>query len=81
MSSSDRRSRTSPAERCHTGEGLATLSGRVFLVGDRYSIADVSIYAYPHVAEEGGSDLGRYTPTRAWLARAEEQAGYSPITA
>lgn len=57
------------------------LDGRVFLVGDRYSIADISLYAYTHVAHEGGFDLGRYASTRAWLARVEEQPGYIPITA
>jgi glutathione S-transferase len=57
------------------------LDGRLFLVGDRYSIADISLYAYTHVAHEGGFDLGRYASTRAWLARVEEQPGYVPITA
>lgn len=56
------------------------LDGRVFLVADRYSIADISLYAYTHVADEGGFDIGRYTSIRAWLARVEEQPGYIPIT-
>ena len=45
------------------------LAGRTFLVGDRYSIADISLYAYTHVAHEGGFDLGSYPAIRA-LARA-----------
>ena len=35
------------------------LAGREFLVGDRYSLADISLYAYTHVAHEGGFDLDR----------------------
>jgi glutathione S-transferase len=34
------------------------LAGRDYLVGERYSIADISLYAYTHVADEGGLDLG-----------------------
>ena len=57
------------------------LDGREFLVGGRYTIADVSLYAYTHVAEEGGFDLGRYPATRAWLERVAAQPGHAPIGA
>jgi glutathione S-transferase len=57
------------------------LSGRAFLVGDRYTIADISLYAYTHVAAEGGFDLAGYPAIRAWLDRVAEQAGHVPITA
>jgi glutathione S-transferase len=57
------------------------LSGREFLVGDRYSIADISLYAYTHVAAEGGFDLAGYPAIRAWLERVAEQPGHVPITA
>lgn len=40
-----------------------------FLVGDRYSIADVALYAYTHVAPEGGFDLTDYPAIREWLVR------------
>lgn len=40
-----------------------------FLVGDHYSIADVALYAYTHVAEEGGFELEGYPAIRAWLQR------------
>jgi len=40
-----------------------------YLVGDRYSIADVALYAYTHVAEEGGFSLADYPAIRAWLIR------------
>lgn len=40
-----------------------------YLVGDHYSIADVALYAYTHVAEEGGFVLTDYPAIRAWLQR------------
>ena len=45
------------------------LAGRSFLVGERYSLADISLYAYTHVAHEGGFDLEPYPAIRAWLDR------------
>jgi glutathione S-transferase len=45
------------------------LNGRQFLVGERYSIADIALYAYTHVADEGGFDLEPYPAIRAWLER------------
>ncbi|MCH2342297.1 glutathione S-transferase family protein [Pseudomonas sp. NPDC047963] len=42
-----------------------------YLVGERYSIADVALYAYTHVAEEGGFSLDRYPAISAWLQRVE----------
>ncbi len=40
-----------------------------YLVGDRYSIADIALYAYTHVAHEGGFDLSGYPAILAWLDR------------
>jgi glutathione S-transferase len=57
------------------------LDGREFLVGGGYSIADIALYAYTHVAEEGGFDLGRYPAIRAWIDRVAAQPGHVPITA
>ena len=51
------------------------LEGRAFLVGDRYSLADISLYAYTHVAHEGGFDLEPYPAIRAWLDRVAAQPG------
>ena len=48
--------------------------------GNRYSIADIALYAYTHVAEEGGFDLGRYPAIRAWLDRVADQPGHVLIT-
>jgi glutathione S-transferase len=57
------------------------LAGRDFLVGGRYSIADVSLYAYTHVAAEGTFDLGRYPAVRTWLDRVAVQPGHVAIDA
>jgi glutathione S-transferase len=57
------------------------LVGRSFLVGERYSLADISLYAYAHVAHEGGFDLERYPAIRAWLGRVAEQPGHITIDA
>src|SRR5437773_1483962 len=47
----------------------AHLADRGFFVGERYSIADIALYAYTNVADEGGFDLGRFPAVRAWLDR------------
>jgi len=51
-----------------------------FFVGGRYSIADIALYAYTHVAHEGGFDLAPYAATRAWLDRVRSQPRHIPIT-
>ena len=50
--------------------------GRTFLVGERYTIADIALYAYTHVAPEGGFDLEPYPAVRAWLERVPTQPGH-----
>ncbi|ELN4703339.1 glutathione S-transferase family protein [Pseudomonas nitroreducens] len=40
-----------------------------YLVGDQYSIADITLYAYTHVAHQGGFDLSNFPAINAWLAR------------
>jgi len=57
------------------------LVGRQFLVGDRYSLADVALYAYTHVAPEGGFSLDAYPAIRSWCARVAAQPEHVPITA
>lgn len=57
------------------------LEGRSFLVAERYTIADISLYAYTHVADEGGFDLGSYPAVRRWLAHVAAQPGHVPIDA
>ncbi len=44
------------------------LDGKKFLVGEKLSIADIALYAYTHVADEGGFDLSPYAEVRRWLA-------------
>jgi glutathione S-transferase len=56
------------------------LKDRAFFVGDHYSIADIALYAYTHVADEGGFDLGRFAAVRAWLERVRAQPDHIPIT-
>ncbi len=56
------------------------LESNDYFVGGRYSVADISLYAYTHVADEGGFDLGGYPAILAWLERVSSQPGYIPIT-
>jgi glutathione S-transferase len=54
---------------------------REWLVGDGMTIADISLYAYTHVAPEGGFDLEPYPAVRTWLERVASQPGHVPIDA
>ncbi|MFT6583274.1 MAG: glutathione S-transferase [Alphaproteobacteria bacterium] len=47
---------------------------------DAFSIADIALYAYTHVANEGGYDLSSYGAIRAWFERIESAPGYIPIS-
>jgi glutathione S-transferase len=58
--------------------GLA--DGRDFLANG-YSIADIALYAYTHVAHEGSFDLGRYPSIRGWLDRVASRPGHISIDA
>ena len=55
------------------------LSGRDWLLGAAPSIADVSLYAYTHVADQGGFDLAAYPAVRAWIERFPALSGYVPF--
>ena len=57
------------------------LAGQEFLVGGRYSIADIALYAYTHVAGEGGFDLGHYPAISGWIERVATQPGHVTINA
>ena len=65
-------------------EALGVMEGhlaeRDFFVGGRYSIADIALYAYTHVAHEGGFDVADFPAVRRWLTRVAEQPGHVPIT-
>lgn len=55
------------------------LRNRSYFVGERYTIADIALYAYTHVAEEGGFPLAAYPSIRAWLTRVAQQPRHVPI--
>jgi len=57
------------------------LEGRRYLVGDSYSLADLALYGYTHVAGEGGFELDPYPAVRAWIDRVAAEPGHSPIDA
>jgi glutathione S-transferase len=55
------------------------LATREFLVAGRYSIADIALYAYTHVAAQGDFDLARFPAVTAWLDRVRAQPGHVPL--
>jgi glutathione S-transferase len=57
------------------------LAGRSWFVGDAMTIADIALYAYTHVAPEGGFDLQPFRSIRAWLERVARQPGHVPMEA
>jgi glutathione S-transferase len=57
------------------------LDGRSWLVGDGMTLADIALYAYTHVAGEGGFELDRYQAIGAWLERVASEPGHVPIDA
>lgn len=65
-------------------DALGVMEGHLcqndYFVGGRYSVADIALYAYTHVAHEGGFDLTGYPAVRAWIGRVAAQPGYVPIT-
>jgi len=56
------------------------LTRRSFFVAEGYTIADIALYAYTHVADEGGFDLTPYVAVTAWLGRVRSQPRHIPIT-
>ncbi|MBB4096582.1 glutathione S-transferase family protein [Sphingomonas kyeonggiensis] len=57
------------------------LEKRDWFVIDRLTLADIALYAYTHVAEDGGFSLNPYPAVRAWIDRVAAQPGHIPITA
>jgi glutathione S-transferase len=55
------------------------LSSHSFFVGERYTIADIALFAYTHVADEGGFDLTQFPAIEGWIARVKSQSGYISI--
>ena len=56
------------------------LRKRTYFAGDQMSIADIALYAYTHVAGEGGFDLSAHPAINAWIARIATMPRYIPIT-
>jgi glutathione S-transferase len=56
------------------------LKANAYFAGGRYSIADIALYAYTHVAHEARLDLAPYPEVRAWLARVAAEPRHIPIT-
>jgi len=73
-----------PGKRAQGAAALGVMEGHLanndWFAGGRYSIADIALYAYTHVAEEGGFDLKPYPAIRAWLGRVAAEPGHIPIT-
>lgn len=57
------------------------LRDRSWFVGDRMTLADVALYAYTHVAEEGPMTIAPYANVCAWLARVASQPRYVALEA
>ena len=58
----------------------AHLAARAFFVAERFTIADIALFAYTHVAGEGGFELARHPAVQRWIARVEAQPRFVPIT-
>jgi len=56
------------------------LTSHIFFVGERYTIADIALFAYTHVANEGGFDLTQFPAIQAWIERVKTQPSYISIT-
>jgi len=56
------------------------LADRSFFVAERFTVADIALYAYTHVADEGDFDLADFPAIRRWLARVASQPRHIPIT-
>jgi glutathione S-transferase len=56
------------------------LADRSLFVAERFTVADIALYAYTHVADEGDFDLADFPAIRGWLARVASQPRHIPIT-
>lgn len=56
------------------------LTSHRFFVGERYTIADICLFAYTHVADEGGFNLTQFPAIQAWIERVKAQPRYISIT-
>ncbi len=65
----------------HRGLGVLEqhLTGRAFITDHGYSVADVAVYGYTHLAGEGGFELARYPAVQAWMQRVRGTPGYAEV--
>ena len=56
------------------------LATRRFFVAERYTVADIALYSYTHVAGQADLDLTPYRHVQSWLDRVASQSGHVPIT-
>ncbi|MBD1934476.1 MULTISPECIES: glutathione S-transferase family protein [Cyanophyceae] len=56
------------------------LTNHTFFVGERYTIADIGLFAYTHVADEGGFDLTKFPAINGWIERVKSQPRHISIT-
>lgn len=57
----------------------AHLEGRRFVTDHGYSVADIAVYGYTHLAGEGGFDLARFPHVQRWMARVQDTSGFAAI--
>ncbi|WP_086737579.1 glutathione S-transferase family protein [Erythrobacter colymbi] len=80
---SDDQRRALPAKRAGGDAALALmddhLAHRAFFCGDAVTLADIALFAYTHVADEGGFTLGDYPHVTAWIARVHALPGFVPM--
>jgi glutathione S-transferase len=73
-----------PRWRAQGHRGLAVLdshlAGRDFVTDHGYSVADIAVYGYTHLAGEGGFDLAPYTGIQRWVQRVQATPGFAPIS-
>lgn len=73
-----------PVKRAAGDEALTLMDEHLtqtpFFVAGRFSLADIALYAYTHVCEEGGFELHRYPALQAWIARVAALPGHVAIT-
>lgn len=72
-----------PVWRERGNQGLTVLDNYLekndFVTEDGYSVADIAVYGYTHLANEGGFDLNQYKQISAWISRVQDQPGYLAI--
>jgi len=56
------------------------LANRTFFVAERYTVADIALFAYTHVADQGGFNLRQFPAINAWIQRVKSQSRYITIT-